>query len=140
MGVGGRGEGGNEYPWGNEFECAHANFDDHASDSDDVAPGVVEGCDGYVRTAPVGSFRRRESWCDALDMAGDVFEWVVDRWCWYTVDREVNPTGCSSGDCRVIRGRGQTSHAHSYRGYSCTGVRSDFASSSTGFRCAMNSG
>ena len=90
-----RGEDGIEYPWDNKFECERGNLDDDPSDGDDVAPGMVQGCDSYVRTAPVGRFRRSESWCDALDIAYNVFEWMADRWCWYTADRRVNPTGCS---------------------------------------------
>jgi formylglycine-generating enzyme required for sulfatase activity len=34
-------------------------------------------CDIYERTAPVGSFPTGISWVGALDMAGNVSEWVI---------------------------------------------------------------
>ena len=42
--------------------------------------------DGYKMTAPVGSFKAGASWCGALDMAGNAWEWVAD---WY--DAETMP-------------------------------------------------
>lgn len=55
-----RGTRGAVYPWGDDFECSRGNFEG-------------QGCDGYVWTAPVGSFPS-----GALDMAGNVWEWVAD--------------------------------------------------------------
>jgi formylglycine-generating enzyme required for sulfatase activity len=45
---------------------------------------MFEASDGYEATAPVGSFPRGASPCGALDMAGNVDEWVSD---WYEVDK-----------------------------------------------------
>jgi serine/threonine-protein kinase len=93
------------YPWGNEFDCTRGNFDDETTYDDYVVPGG-EGCDGFVETAPVGSFPGGESWVGALDMAGNVWEWVAD---WYAEDfysrsPDANPTGPTSGVSRVVRG------------------------------------
>jgi formylglycine-generating enzyme required for sulfatase activity len=98
-----RGEEGLVYPWGDEFDCSRGNFDDETALDDYVVPGG-EGCDGYERTAPVGSLPAGASWCGALDMAGNVWEWVADWKGDYPSERQVNPTGPSSGAVRVLRG------------------------------------
>lgn len=64
-----RGPQGYLYPWGNSFDCAGVNL---------ASPGVCD--DGYLGPSPVGSFPAGASWCAALDMAGNVYEWVED---WY---------------------------------------------------------
>ena len=62
--------------------------------------------DGFEYTAPVGSFPGGASWVGALDLSGNVWEWVAD---WYDAEyyarspRE-NPTGPEEGDYRVLRG------------------------------------
>src|ERR1044072_2081175 len=44
------------YPWGNEYQCSKGNFDDETQlDASVMQDGSVD-CDGYSRTAPVGSF------------------------------------------------------------------------------------
>jgi formylglycine-generating enzyme required for sulfatase activity len=88
-----RGPEGRIYPWGDAFECAHGNF-----------PG--DYCDGYIRTAPVGRFPDGASWTGALDMAGNVWEWVADWYGAYPSGRQENPTGPETGEYRVLRGGG----------------------------------
>ncbi len=84
------------YPWGNEPPtCRRAVFDEEEF-----------GC-GDQATWPVGSKRGGASAYGAMDMAGNVWEWVGD---WYDsrayVDRdsEANPTGPETGETRVMRG------------------------------------
>lgn len=85
-----RGPEGNIYPWGDqEPTCQLAQF---------------YGCDGDTIT--VGSLPDGASWAGALDMDGNVWEWVGD---WYGEDYysrspDENPTGPDSGDFRVGRG------------------------------------
>jgi len=65
-----------KYPWGDEPEPTCAN--DTAvfnEDGDEVVGG--HGC-GSGGTAPVGSKPAGASWSGALDMAGNVWEWVED--------------------------------------------------------------
>lgn len=58
------------YPWGNAWSDTLANWDDNRKEDG--------SCDGFSRSAPVGSFLSGASWCGALDMAGNVWEWVAD--------------------------------------------------------------
>jgi formylglycine-generating enzyme required for sulfatase activity len=89
-----RGSEGRIYPWGDEFDCAGGNFGDE-----------ITGCDdGYAEPAPVGSFAAGISWCGALDMAGNAWEWVADAYGAYPAEDQANPTGPASGDERILRG------------------------------------
>jgi formylglycine-generating enzyme required for sulfatase activity len=58
-----RGTDGRTYPWGEGIDCDHAQYSE---------------CGG--RTVPVGSKAKGASLYGALDMAGNVWEWVAD---WY---------------------------------------------------------
>jgi len=73
------------FPWGNEFDPSRVNYCDAS-----CAHGVVDpSCDdGYPETAPVGSFSSGVSWSGALDMAGNVREWVSDWFGYYAVDSQ----------------------------------------------------
>ena len=98
--------------------------------------------DGYAFTAPVGSYPGGASWVGALDMIGNVWEWVGD---WFDVDAyteapRVNPTGPTSGALRAIRGAawlhepGIHYSANRGRGFP------DAAYNGFGFRCAATPG
>ncbi len=84
-----RGPEGYAFPWGNDDPtCERAHF----------AGCIPED------TAPVGSFPDGASWCGALDLTGNVWEWVADWYGDYSAERQINPTGPSSGQTRVLRG------------------------------------
>jgi len=98
-----RGTDGLIYPWGDTFDGRLVNFCDvncefeHKNEDWD---------DGYADTAPVGSYADGESPYGAWDMAGNVWEWVVD---WYGADYYAsspgsNPQGPSTGMEKVLRG------------------------------------
>ncbi len=80
------------YPWGNEWIpgnlCWRGN------------PGPE------ADTFPVGSFPAGASWCGALDMAGNLWEWCADWWTfdYYQSSPELNPAGPETGESRTLRG------------------------------------
>jgi formylglycine-generating enzyme required for sulfatase activity len=89
-----RGTEGRVYPWGDEFTCDGGNMRDEYT-----------GCqDGYENTAPVGQFPNGASWCGALDMAGNVWEWCLDWRGEYTREKKLNPLGMLTGESKVVRG------------------------------------
>jgi eukaryotic-like serine/threonine-protein kinase len=59
------------------------------------------------KTVEVGGYPSGASPYGALDMMGNVWEWVADWYDdgpYYSSSPERNPTGASSGYCRVLRG------------------------------------
>ncbi len=94
-----RGADARTYPWGNEEPTPdHLNF---------LWP---EGDFGARRplytTAPVGSYPLGASPYGILNLAGNVYEWLWDRYApdYYEVSPYENPTGPDEGDFRLTRG------------------------------------
>jgi eukaryotic-like serine/threonine-protein kinase len=87
-----RGPEGRVYPWGNTWRKETANCDESSCE------------DGYDLTAPVGSFPDGASWVGALDMAGNVHEWVADWYRSYPSEAQTHPQGPATGTFRVLRG------------------------------------
>ncbi|OGP59482.1 MAG: hypothetical protein A2V67_10775 [Deltaproteobacteria bacterium RBG_13_61_14] len=86
-----RGTDGRMYPWGNQkASCELANYDDCKME----------------KTWPVGTKPDGASPYGALDMAGNVWEWVADWYeeNYYSHSPNKNPTGSASGSGRVLRG------------------------------------
>lgn len=83
------------FPWGNDFDGARLNYCDVNCSAGPNDPTIN---DGYADTAPVGSYPSGASWVGALDMAGNVREWVADGYGPYTFDAQVNPAGLEDGD------------------------------------------
>jgi formylglycine-generating enzyme required for sulfatase activity len=103
----------------------------------------AEHDDGYQMTAPAGSFPAGASWCGALDMAGNAWEWVAD---WYdagtyAVSPQHNPQGPESGTYRVVRGGScyyQASYLRSAR-RAWMPPAPGASNNSGAFRCAVSS-
>ena len=89
-----RGPEGNVYPWGDEFICKRGNFGNGCSRCDD----------GYSGSSPVGSFPAGASWCGALDMAGNMWEWVAGEFAQYPIPSESLPGDKPPSDEGVLRG------------------------------------
>jgi formylglycine-generating enzyme required for sulfatase activity len=131
-----RGTDGRLYPWGNTIDCSRGNFDDERVVDDYVVP-AGEGCDGYPQTAPVGAFPSGASPYGALDMAGNVWEWVSDwsDWEYYARSPYKNPTGPGTGDQKELRG-GSFHYGLSYmRAATRHSAPPEHRADALGFRC-----
>ena len=86
-----RGTDGRKYPWGNSWDASK----------------VIWRKNSGGKTHPVDrSYNTHESPYGAVDMAGNVYEWVQD---WYGTNYyrnapERNPKGADAGSARVLRG------------------------------------
>ena len=118
-----RGPAGRVYPWGDEWDMALAN--------------VASPRDPYNGPAPVGSFPAGESWIGALDMAGNVWEWVADWYGSYPEGAVVNPAGTTGGSARVLRGGSWANETgRTARSAHRVGYAPDTTLDVIGFRCA----
>jgi formylglycine-generating enzyme required for sulfatase activity len=116
-----RGKNGRKYPWGDE-----------SPNSNLVNYGEIKG-----DTTAVGSYPRGVSPYGAMDMAGNVWEWVLDWYGPYDAAETNNPEGPGTGDYRVLRGGSWH--------FSNWGIRSAFrryysptsTDYSIGFRCVL---
>ena len=133
-----RGTEGGIYPWGNTPVAGNlANFCDKNCPLGGGDPNID---DGYADTSPVGNYSAGASPYGALDMAGNVWEWVAD---WYGADYYdrtpvENPSGPEAGKDRVARGGcwhySKISARSAERGWHSP----DGVDDSLGFRCARS--
>jgi formylglycine-generating enzyme required for sulfatase activity len=99
-----RGTDGQKYPWDdNPLTGRKANFCDSNCE---LSWSDTSQDDGFSRTSPVGSFPDGASPYGALDMAGNVWEWVADWYdsTYYSRSTYENPTGSTNENVRAIRG------------------------------------
>lgn len=121
------------YPWGNEFNGSKLNYCDatcRRRRSDTTFN------DGQYYSAPVGMYPGGASWCGALDMAGNVSEWVADWFGFYAAGTQSNPTGPSAGRTRLIRGGSWFFTRVEARTAWREGMNPDIWFDDIGFRCA----
>ncbi len=125
-----RGTSVRAYPWGDQSpDCTYANF-------------RYDGSTCVGDTSPVGSYPAGASPYGALDMAGNVWEWVNDwylsnYYSTYPVDGwPNNPLGPDTGSSRVLRGGGWSHHDNSLRTAYRHGHTPPGSFNSLGFRCA----
>ncbi|WP_437874837.1 SUMF1/EgtB/PvdO family nonheme iron enzyme [Sorangium sp. So ce513] len=125
-----RGTDGREYPWGNEPPgCAHAV----------VSRSAGQGC-GARGTQDVGSATAGASPSGALDMAGNVWEWVADGWdpAAYAKGARTDPLVPATGSKGVLRGGSWDFSASSARSTYRLAFDREAGDVSTGFRCARS--
>jgi formylglycine-generating enzyme required for sulfatase activity len=118
------------YPWGDQNpDCTYANFYDTYGSGEYCGPD----------TSAVGSYPVGSNLYGALDMAGNVAEWVNDWYDpgYYSNSPLNNPPGPSSGSAKVLRGGGWIDDRGglrvAYRRASTPDSRETF-----GFRCALS--
>jgi formylglycine-generating enzyme required for sulfatase activity len=129
-----RGPEGQRYPWGKEYDGARLNSCD-VNCGYEWAEEAFD--DGHGDTAPVGSYPDGASWCGALDMAGNVWEWMADWFAEYPTERQSNPIGLASGAGRALRGDAADGTRAVSRAAARHGMEPERAYEYTGFRCAV---
>jgi len=82
-----RGGDGREFPWGKELDCTHANWG--SFESEGPCAGKNPG-----KPVDVGSYPQGASPYGVLDMAGNVWEWVADKY-----DRDPSRRVVRGGSC-----------------------------------------
>jgi formylglycine-generating enzyme required for sulfatase activity len=117
-----RGPDGTVYPWGDSF----------------VADNAVHWDNSHRQTAAVGSRPDGASWIGAMDMIGNVEEWVADWYGTYPSEAQVNPSGPDSGDYRVLRGGSWATDPFYLRGALRIWYVPDLTIYDNGFRCARD--
>jgi sulfatase modifying factor 1 len=125
-----RGTNGHIYPWGNRrATCSLA-----------VMGLTMPSCNRGFSTWEVGSRPRGASPYGAMDMAGNVTEWVADRYSgtYYRISPPKNPKGPSGGGLRVLRGGAWFNSTMLLRAAFRTGFDPNETNHGVGFRCAKS--
>ena len=132
-----RGTEGRIFPWGDEFDGNRLNFCDVNCEYDWKDETYD---DGYTYTAPVGSYPEGASPYGALDMAGNVWEWVNDWYQedYYSVSPGSNPQGPATGESRVVRGGSWNARSNFVRSADRGGLIPGNWGYYYGFRCVRS--
>jgi formylglycine-generating enzyme required for sulfatase activity len=113
-----RGADGREYPWGDALECARANWGNF--DGEGPCAGQNPG-----RPTPVGSYPTGSSAEGVLDLGGNVWEWVADRYDEDPGRRVVRGGSCCSyfvGPRAANRNAWAPEHRDGDLGFRCAGA------------------
>lgn len=129
-----KGVPGRRFPWGNVYNPFLSNHGAFAVDE-------LDGRDGFLELAPVGSFPDGRTPEGIEDLAGNAEEWVAD---WFAPEYPradaVNPKGPDMGDRRVVRGGGYPHGSAWLRGAAREKEGPGERAPWLGFRCARDGG
>ena len=103
-----RGNSAFTWPWGNEYHPQYAN--------------TFGKDDGFLFVAPVASFSKGASPFGVMDMAGNVWEWVIGE----------------RNNLKIVKGGGWTSHRTQSKISFRNAVDPKLKNPTFGFRCATN--
>ncbi len=124
-----RGDSARSFPWGHVWNTHLAN---HGAGDESESE-----LDGYRYAAPVNAFRDGRSFYGLQNMAGNVWEFVADRYAAYDAQANaVEPTGPASGSERTIRGGSWRSPPHTLRVTARARIPEPERRADVGFRCA----
>jgi len=133
-----RGPQSHVYPWGDSFDGARVNYCD-ASCLEKWRDTHFD--DGLAEWGPVGRYPDGASWCGALDLAGNVWEWVSDWWSddYYAHSPAQNPQGPGAGTIRIARGGSWYEESEQVRAFVRKGLTpSSYRMHWVGFRCVVS--
>jgi formylglycine-generating enzyme required for sulfatase activity len=153
-----RGPTSSPFPWGDTWDAAACDCAEHwaerplrtAAETDEYIQNevMVKREDGtralptdaiFTYLLPADSLPPGRSWCGAVDLAGNVFEWCADWYDphYYAVSPAADPTGPAEGKERVLRGGCWTSQGDdcraAFRAWSDPKTRHYYF----GFRCLV---
>lgn len=126
------------FPWGNTpASDTQANFCDRGCPAQD-SEGNKD--DGYRDTSPVGNYLAGMSPYGLFDVAGNVWEWVLDYYSptYYRLSAEKNPRGPQYTTTRVIKGGGWNNQSLGVRVVQRIGQIPEMGFDTLGFRCAVD--
>ena len=130
-----RGPAGRRFPWGQFPNTRLANHGRLGID-------LTDDADGFSELAPVGSFNAGRTPDGFLDLAGNVSEWVQDRYATQYPDAEqIDPQGpdaAQATSARVVRGGSYESPMAWLRGAARGAYLPTERRPSLGFRCARS--
>ncbi len=119
-----RGTDGRTYPWGNQApDSTLANYNGNVED-----------------TTEVGSYPAGASPYGALDMAGNVWEWVADWYGenYYASSPTNDPAGPASGDYRTVREGSWNYNEANIRSADRNRLSASYSSHYNGLRCSLS--
>lgn len=98
-----RGPDGNRFPWGNNFNGEFVNYCDSSCQQSWNDDRYDDGSELWTIS---GHYPEGASWCNAYDMAGNIWEWVNDWWSedYYSISPQDNPEGPVVGALHIARG------------------------------------
>jgi formylglycine-generating enzyme required for sulfatase activity len=133
-----RGRDGRRWPWGNEWSWGLSNIGGEKKGADVPSRGREK--DGYIYSAPVGSYPKGRSPSGCDDMAGNVAEWCAD---WYQSDfygsgPNHDPQGPAEGSLRSVRGGSSRNLPSTVRCSKRSFREPEFRTFTLGFRCAKD--
>ena len=130
-----RGPDSHIFPWGDTFDKMRVNY------CDARCAGLEDSShdDGYPDTSPVGAFPEGITWVGALDMAGNVREWVRDWLASYSQGELDNPGGPDTGEMKIPKGGSWYDTPDNIRSANRGGEAPDYYRHNLGFRCASDS-
>lgn len=124
-----RGDSARTFPWGRVWNPKLANFG--------AADGGENESDGHRFAAPVDAYPDGRSFYGLLNMAGNVWELVSDRYGAYDAKASaVEPQGPKSGSERVIRGGSWRAPPSALRASARARIGESERRADVGFRCA----
>ena len=130
-----RGPAGRRFPWGQLPNTRLANHGRLGID-------LTDDTDGFGELAPVGSFSAGRTPDGFLDLAGNVAEWVQDRYATQYPDAEQTdpqgPDAAQATSARVVRGGSYESPMAWLRGATRGAYLPTERRPSVGFRCARS--